>query len=163
MIGATKTYTFPEKTKIEAGDFLVIYRPETKITLNNSGDGLELLNPSGEIVDKINYEKASLGQSFNRILRGSLWSTTLTPGKENIITQEETLKTGHSEDFKEKEDQKAENSQKSSSFEKISLAKIEENLPKSSNSLIVLMIAFGIAISSAIVVLIIKKKTELEE
>ena len=65
-IGATKTYTISDGIKIAPNDFLILLRTQTKITLQNSGDGLELLNPAEKIVHKINFGKAPINQSFNR-------------------------------------------------------------------------------------------------
>jgi len=81
--GAIKTFVFPSNTIIQTLNYLVFYRPQTKITLNNSGDGLKLLKPNTEIADEIYYEKAELGKSFNRIEEIWEWSLNLTPGKEN--------------------------------------------------------------------------------
>jgi len=151
IIGATKTYTIPERTKIDPNSFLLLPRPETKITLQNSGDVLELLNPIGEVVHKANYPKAPIGQSFNRTLSGWAWSESLTPGETNITTQPEISKTDSSETSKEKEEgEKA-------------LARIGDESPKSSNPLIVFLIALTIAISSGIIVLFLKKRIKTEE
>ena len=84
--GKIATYTL--NTKIPGLGYLVLYRPETKITLNNDIDGLNLINPAGKIADLLSFEKAPLGQSYNKTPSGWLWSTTLTPGKENIIPAE---------------------------------------------------------------------------
>ena len=43
--GTITTYTIPQNTKILADGFLVFKRPDTKIMLNNDGDGLNLLTP----------------------------------------------------------------------------------------------------------------------
>lgn len=63
-VGKTNTYTFPASTKISSQGFLILTRPETKIILNNNADGLKLIQPDGNIVDSVNYEKALLGQSY---------------------------------------------------------------------------------------------------
>ncbi len=151
-IGATETYTIPEGTKIGSNGFLVLLRPETKITLQNSGDGLELLNPGGEIIHQANYPKAPLGQSFNRSSTGWTWSETLTPGETNVVAEPEISKSepSVSGDLIEKGDGEA-------------LAKISEGLPKSSSSLVIFFIALSIAVSSAIIVLFLKKRTATEE
>ncbi|MBZ9572869.1 lamin tail domain-containing protein [Patescibacteria group bacterium] len=154
-IGATKTYTISGGTKIKANGFLVFPRPETKITLQNSGDGLELLNPNGEVIDKVNYGKAPLGQSFNRTLSGWVWSTTLTPGKANIITILESIKE------KEGKTRPAQTSEIEEG--KKAIARIGEALPKASNQLIVFPIALSIAVSSGIIVLFLKKRIKTEE
>lgn len=70
-IGNTKSYTIP-KGKISPKGFFVLQRPKTGITLNNSGDALELKNPAGKIVDSVSYNKAPTGESFKRM--GSEWA-----------------------------------------------------------------------------------------
>ena len=84
--GKTTTHTFPERIKITALGYLVLKRPETKITLNNEGDGLEFLNPKGELVDSINFGKALQNQSYNKTLSDWAWSNVLTPGAKNITS-----------------------------------------------------------------------------
>jgi len=92
--GRTTTYTFPQGTKILAQGFLVLYRPTSKITLNNDGDGLNLFQPDGKIINTVNYEKAPRGQSYNRTDSKWVWSTILTPGRPNEIP---VLKTEEAE------------------------------------------------------------------
>lgn len=91
--GRTTTYTFPKGTKIGSLGFLLFPRPTTKITLNNDGDGLNLIRPDGKIANVTNYEKAPRGQSYNKTSSGWTWSTILSPGSENIIPVQETEKT----------------------------------------------------------------------
>lgn len=85
----TKT-SFLISKKILANNYLVFKRPETKILLNNDGDGLNLLTPDGSagwrIEDSMFFTKAILGQSYNKTSSGWQWSKTLTPGSANIIT-----------------------------------------------------------------------------
>ncbi len=64
--GKAQTYTFPEGTTVDPQGFLVLSCPTTKITLNNDGDGLNLIQPNGKIIDSVAYEKTPPGQSFNR-------------------------------------------------------------------------------------------------
>ncbi len=84
-VGTTKTYIFPEKTIIKTLGFLVLTRPVTKITLNNSGDGLKLIQPDGNIIDAVSYKKAPRGESYNRTESGWAWSGVLTPGSANVV------------------------------------------------------------------------------
>jgi len=88
-VGTITTYTIPAGTKISAGGFLVLKRPETKIMLNNDQDGLNLLTPDKKIANSITFSSAPLGQSYNKTSGappGSWkWSTTLTPGLANIV------------------------------------------------------------------------------
>lgn len=71
--------------KIPARGFLIFYRPETKIMLNNETDGLSLLYPDGKIADSVDFTKALTGQSFNKTASGWQWSSLLTPGSANTI------------------------------------------------------------------------------
>ena len=87
--GKIKVFIFPFNTTIQGLNYLVFYRPQTKITLNNSGDRLKLLKPNAEIADEIYYEKTEIGQSFNKIGEIWEWSENLTPGKENAKTEVE--------------------------------------------------------------------------
>ena len=83
--GSVKSYTFPQNTIIKAKSFLLLVRPQTKITLNNNEDGLNLIHPDGTITDSVIFTKAKLNQSYNRSNDNWVWSNTLTPGWENII------------------------------------------------------------------------------
>lgn len=152
--GSITTYTLPEGTKIGPQGFLVLSRPTTKITLNNGEDGLLLIQPNGNILDTVNYKKASKGQSYNLTLlennsltgqaeSGWVWSARLTPGSENIIPLS-TLET-KTKSSKETATQKQ-------------LAAIGEQIPKSSKSLYIFLIALALAIFSGVIILFLKKK-----
>jgi len=137
--GKTKTYIFPKETKILAKGFLVLKRPESKITLNNNGDGLKLIDSSGKTIDEISYQKAQKGKSFNRGENGWFWGENLTPGAENVkpIVKEETQKS--ITEISEKE-----------------LAAVGEEISKENFS--PFFIALIIAIFSGIIILILKRK-----
>ncbi len=83
-VGKTKIYTFPQGTKILPKAFLVLSRPETKITLNNSGDGLKLIQPDAKVVDKVIFGKATLGKSYSYFDTGWEWSDIPSPGSLNL-------------------------------------------------------------------------------
>lgn len=89
-VGKTTPYILPDGTKISQSGFLILKRPETKITLNNDGDGLNLFSPAGEKKDTVSYEKAPLDQSYNLTSKGWAWSNKITPGAPNIISIKET-------------------------------------------------------------------------
>lgn len=84
-VGKVTIYIFPDGAVIGSKAFLVLSRPTTKITLNNSGDGLFLLQPDNEIVYEVAFEKALRGESYNFSAAAWAWSPTLTPGSANII------------------------------------------------------------------------------
>jgi len=73
------------QAKILANGFLVLKRSETKISLNNTEDGLNLFWPDSKIADSMSYKNAPRFQSYNRMGSGWGWSTALTPGKLNTI------------------------------------------------------------------------------
>ncbi len=144
-IGAVKTYTLPQNSKIEANGFLILKRPQNKISLNNEGDGLELLNPSGQIIDSVDFEKAKQGQSWSKVEDGFLWTAKPTPGATNIIvktTAQAITKT----------------LSRPSQNEKQFLAQVNSAAPKNKNILAVIIAVF-IAAGSAIIAWQIKKKS----
>ncbi|MFH1657454.1 MAG: lamin tail domain-containing protein [bacterium] len=85
--GATKLYLFPEKTNIEPHSFLLLPRTESKITLNNDYDGLNLSQPNDNIIDGVSWEKAINNQSYNRSDPIWKWSPVLTPNSANIFPE----------------------------------------------------------------------------
>lgn len=74
---------------IKAKSYLAIYRSQSKIALNNSGDSVKLFQPLKESAPPaVKYKEAVEGQSYNLIARNSgewKWSEAVTPGKESII------------------------------------------------------------------------------
>ena len=84
-------YLIPEGVSIEAGQYLVFYRQETGIALNNDGDSVRLLYPNGKEASSLSYsEYAKEGISYARDSKGNwFWTTTPTPGEENVITSAE--------------------------------------------------------------------------
>jgi len=157
ITGKTKTYTFPKEAKIAPQGFLVLPRPESKITLNNDGDGLNLVNPEGKIINSISYtEKAPKNKSFNRIENDWVWSNILTPGLSNQIPipeiKEESLKELINET----------NSPLSPSFnlKEISLATVSKNFPKEEISFFSFLTAFSLATFSAVIIFVLKKRVE---
>jgi len=144
-VGKTKTYAFPEGTKIKTKGFLLLPRPTIKITLNNGGDGLSFIQPDKKIVDEVNYNKAQLGQSYNRTESGWAWSNSLTPDAPNIVSAQISKPE---EETKEEEIPEI--------IEKKGLAAIGEQIPKKISSF-PLLVASVIAIFSAVVILVIKK------
>ena len=85
LTGSLTSYTIPENTVIRSKEFFTLTRPITKITLNNDSDGLKILEPQGEVIDEVAYQKAPQGQSYNRENSNWLWSNNLTPGAPNAV------------------------------------------------------------------------------
>ncbi|MFA5129176.1 MAG: lamin tail domain-containing protein [Patescibacteria group bacterium] len=71
-------------------EFFVLYRKTTGIALNNSGtESVKLFSPDGALVHSIECSgTAPEEQSYSRETENYFWTSTPTPGKENIITRE---------------------------------------------------------------------------
>jgi competence ComEA-like helix-hairpin-helix protein len=91
--GTITTYKIPAITKILANGFLVFKRPDTKIMLNNEGDGVNLLTPDDKIANSVEFSSAPLGQSYNKTSNGWSWSKTTTPGLANVLAALSTNST----------------------------------------------------------------------
>lgn len=94
-IGQSKVFTFGSKT-IKPKSFILLYIKETKITLNNEGDGVQLLNQRGDLVDEVIFSETKEGLSYSRNQDVWFWVKP-TPGKPNLFPkvtpeQENTLK-----------------------------------------------------------------------
>lgn len=84
---------------VKAKEYFAIYRNESKIALNNSGDSVKLYQPlKDEPLQIVKYEKTIEGWSYNLNYESLqfggqagivnykyVWSEIITPGKENII------------------------------------------------------------------------------
>jgi len=143
--------------KIPLHEYLVFKRPETKILLNNEGDGLNLLTPDGKSEDSMFFTKAPLGQSYNKTISNWQWSKDITPGKANII-----LAGTNSNDLP-----KTENSVKNNNIEagvanvSLSMQAGQNNPPVGGiNPWALFFTALAITIVSALAVLFIKLKLQ---
>ncbi|MBU4331680.1 lamin tail domain-containing protein [Patescibacteria group bacterium] len=83
----SRLYEIPEGTVINSGEHLVFYREETGLAFNNTYDSARLIDPFGEVVSQVDYDEVKEGASYalgdDGVWR---WTTTPTPGEENIIT-----------------------------------------------------------------------------
>jgi hypothetical protein len=80
---------------LEAGELIVLFRSKIHIGLNDGGDTVRLLDPSGRVVDQIVYLRVrAYNLSYGRLPDGSnrfaygLWPT---PGEPNILFVEPSL------------------------------------------------------------------------
>lgn len=151
-IGAAISYHVAKGTKIPAQGFLLLSRPETKIVLNNDGDGLKLTSPDGIIADSVTYEKAPRGQSYAKGLDNKWhWSDNPTPGTINAMAKEQVLPA-------QKEDKAAIAENPESAGAEKNLASINQEVSRSDVNLKKYFIAFTAAIISGILILIAKSK-----
>lgn len=80
-------FTIPDETIIAGNGFLTLYRPLTKISLNNNTDHVRLIRPDGVIQDDITYATVRDGHSWNRTDGENFeLSSTITPNSANTIT-----------------------------------------------------------------------------
>ncbi len=117
--GSTHDYVMPSGS-IESGIFQVFYSRDTKISLNNDGDQVRLLNPDKSLIfETPNYGNAAAGQSFAYDGKNWSWTTVSTPGEINEITVPDQAgsgaKSGSKKAAKSKGASKAKRSSKSAS------------------------------------------------
>ena len=70
-------------------EFFVLYRKVTGIALNNSGTEMaKIFSPDGALVHQIEYSGAAAeDESYSHEMENYFWTSTPTPGKDNIITR----------------------------------------------------------------------------
>lgn len=80
-------YSIPDKTILPANGFVALYRPHTKISLNNDSDHVRLIRPDAVVQDDVSYTDTKEAHSYNRTDAEKYEkSSTITPGAANIIT-----------------------------------------------------------------------------
>jgi len=84
LIGQTERYVFPDNEMISPGEYLIISRLATKITLNNTGDSLKLSCPDEKIIDSIDFGNAPNAKSYGLIDGYWQWISSPTPGIKNV-------------------------------------------------------------------------------
>src|SRR3989338_2557344 len=171
--GSITIYVFPKETKLQAYEYFILKRPETKITLNNDKDTLDLILPNKEIADSISYKNAPKNQSYNKIYPvrnevsngapsdwptsnasrndvGWQWSKNLTPGMKNNITINNTtavlsksIKVGNNDNV---------------NMSTVAIGDTIKITKQSFNPWFLFFIAIAITIISAIIILLLKLK-----
>ncbi|MEO6077733.1 MAG: lamin tail domain-containing protein, partial [Candidatus Andersenbacteria bacterium] len=90
--GGSRPYHFKSDAKIGPKKILAFDKTITKIALNNDNDSARLINPKGQVIAIISYEKTYSGKAYSRLDDGSYsWTDIATPGNENIIRVQETV------------------------------------------------------------------------
>lgn len=140
-IGSAKTFIIPDGAKISANSFLVFKSNQTKISLNNTGDGVELLDPNGKTINSTDFGKSQPGQSWSKVENTWAWTAKPTPSQENIIISTQTTSTSSVQ------------ATSSSLFANI------QNYPAQRKNFLAVGIATVIALSSALIAWRIKKNS----
>ncbi len=84
--GGSRPYIFPAGTWLDGGGFLVVYRRQSGIALNNDGDTVRLLGPDGAELDTFTYRNPRPDRSYSRTVDGTgVWTDTYppSPGRSN--------------------------------------------------------------------------------
>ena len=78
-------YVLPDTT-VAPDAYVVFYSAQTKLAMPNSGGAVELLDPSGAVVDQTPvYGAAPDGQAWGYFESGWAWTLQLTPGQPNVL------------------------------------------------------------------------------
>lgn len=86
---------------IEANSRIAVYITESKITLNNSGDSVQLINPNSQVVDEsANYGNAEEGLSWSFVSGTWQWAVAPTPASTNASIFVDTSASGSVESVK---------------------------------------------------------------
>ena len=149
--GAITNYTLPKNTILQSNGYLVLKRSQTKITLNNDEDVINLILPNGRIADSTSYKEASKNQSYSKTLSGFTWTENTTPGSINNISASSFEKTVLLN--KEKPD----NSKTNTNFNTASITDGVTSLTKT-NPWFLFLTALAVAIVSGIIILVVKLK-----
>lgn len=82
-----KTGAYDLSGELAGGEYAVFY---DTITLNNDGDEIILINPNGETVSRVEYEKVKEGYSYSYKKDDWEWTSQQTPGRENVFDEKKT-------------------------------------------------------------------------
>jgi uncharacterized protein YdeI (BOF family) len=84
----SSAYVIPAGTELPPGQCLAFYKSITGVALNDSGDEVRLFSPDLVLKTQVLYSGSKRDESYSRFENGWRWSLTLTPGEENILTEE---------------------------------------------------------------------------
>lgn len=98
-MGSVKKFVIPDGVKMGARKYKAFYSDETRIALNNSGDGIILRNKNENIINETQISGAALEEQAFALDGNKNWVWTLrpTPGRGNIIEVEEEAENKDSE------------------------------------------------------------------
>jgi hypothetical protein len=152
VLGKTQIYSFPQKTIIKNNDFLVLPGSLTKITLNNDGDSILLINSKGETIDSVSFKESLRGKSYSKINKEWFWSSLPTPGKQNALSDLKKSNYNTSSSVNSLRPEELANSIKTKK-----LASVYQAIPKFNFSFI-LLIAFSLSVFFGMFFVLFKKR-----
>lgn len=84
--GGSSEYTINSDLTIEAGQYLSFDKPQTHISLNDTGDYVRLIQPDDNVLDETpNYGSAKKGYSYSLLNDQWQWSLRVTKNQVNIL------------------------------------------------------------------------------
>ncbi len=86
-------YVITDSLEFKAGSYLTFPVTDTGISLNNSGEIIQLYDPQNQVISEVEYPAAETGQSYALVNDAWQWTTTLTPDAANMITSEVTTES----------------------------------------------------------------------
>lgn len=93
-------FLFSTDTWLGNNSYRVIKSSESKLSLNNDFDTIQLFDNANNLIDEVEYENAPHENSLSRGLNNKwLWTNSPTPEKENIISLSKTDIYGASTSF----------------------------------------------------------------
>ncbi len=168
-------FSFPENTFIFPHQYLVVPRSISGIALNNNKDICRLFYPTGQLSQEIIYQEVKEGWSVAKSDQNFFWTQFPSPGLQNIINSQ-AIPLSSNPSFSEVQEipsfslnssLPSESTTKTASInnvkeqgKELSQDQLTATLKKSSNPLVVIIIATLIAILSGFGIFFLKKKTE---
>lgn len=88
--GGSRSFVFPPQTILQPGAYKVFFKTETKLSLNNSGDSVRILDGENQVLLEAEIEKAISGAAFALNSENEwLWTKIATPGEKNVFVEAE--------------------------------------------------------------------------
>lgn len=73
---------------VEPGEYVTLHKASTRLTLPNTSGVISLISPQGNAVSTVSYRSVSESSSLAVVDGAWQWTTSPTPGSENIIVAE---------------------------------------------------------------------------
>ena len=87
-----KGYQFKEHVILNPNEYLVVYKTDSKISINNSNETVYLYDPQSELASSVTFAKSFKNSSYSFDGKEWKWTKYLTPGKKNKFDSAPTVK-----------------------------------------------------------------------
>ncbi|MCB0203342.1 MAG: lamin tail domain-containing protein, partial [Anaerolineae bacterium] len=76
----SQPYHFPAGTTLAGQGFLLVFRSQSGVALNNDGDSVRLLGPDGSLIEETSYDTSDDDLAYSKLVEGSsLWTDVYPP------------------------------------------------------------------------------------